>query len=52
MKRGYRLKIKTPLWTGDIDTKSDLLQTTGIMGSLRWWMEGKSEKFSFHSGIT
>lgn len=33
------LKIKTPIWTGDIDSKSDLLQSSGIMGSLRWWTE-------------
>lgn len=33
------LKIKTPIWTGDIDSKSDSLQSTGIMGSLRWWTE-------------
>ena len=34
-----KLKIKTPLWTGDIDSRSDLLQPTGIIGSLRWWTE-------------
>jgi len=33
------LQIKTPIWTGGIDMKSDLLQSSGIMGSLRWWME-------------
>jgi CRISPR-associated protein Cmr1 len=33
------LKIKTPVWTGDIDSKSELLQSTGITGSLRWWTE-------------
>jgi len=37
--RKMNLKIKTPIWTGDIDSKSDLLQSTGIMGSLRWWTE-------------
>ena len=25
--------------TGDIDTKSNLIQATGIIGSLRWWTE-------------
>jgi hypothetical protein len=25
-------KIKTPVWTGDIDQKSELLQPTGICG--------------------
>lgn len=34
-----KLNLKTPLWTGDIDSKSDLVQTTGIIGSLRWWLE-------------
>lgn len=39
MKKTIQLKIRTPLWTGDIDSKSDLLQSSGIIGSLRWWME-------------
>ncbi len=34
-----RLMAKTPIWTGDIDKKSNLLQSTGILGSLRWWTE-------------
>jgi len=34
-----KIKIRTPIWTGDIDQKSRLLQPTGIMGSLRWWTE-------------
>jgi CRISPR-associated protein Cmr1 len=30
----------TPLWTGGIETgKVDRLHETGILGSLRWWME-------------
>lgn len=33
------LQLKTPIWTGDIDMKSSLLQSTGIIGSLRWWTE-------------
>ncbi len=33
------LDIKTPIWTGDIDSKSNLLKSTGIMGSIRWWVE-------------
>ncbi|HEY8541694.1 MAG TPA: type III-B CRISPR module RAMP protein Cmr1 [Pseudothermotoga sp.] len=33
------LQIKTPIWTGDIDSKSDTIQSTGIVGSLRWWTE-------------
>ncbi len=33
------IKIKTPIWTGNIDQKSELLQSTGIMGSFRWWTE-------------
>ena len=31
MSKEYRLHIKTPLWTGDIDSKSDLLQSTGVL---------------------
>ena len=38
-QKPFQLKIRTPLWTGDIDSKSDLLQSTGIIGSLRWWTE-------------
>ncbi len=34
-----KLKIKTPIWTGDIDSKSNVFKATGIMGSLRWWTE-------------
>jgi len=34
-----RVNIKTPIWTGDVDTKSYTIQTTGIVGSLRWWTE-------------
>ena len=33
------LRILTPLWTGDVDQKSELLQSIGIIGSLRWWAE-------------
>jgi CRISPR-associated protein Cmr1 len=34
-----KIKIITPIWTGDIDLKSDWLQSTGIIGSFRWWTE-------------
>ena len=34
-----KLKTMTPLWTGGVDGKSDRLQETGIIGSLRWWYE-------------
>ncbi|HCF37538.1 MAG TPA: type III-B CRISPR module RAMP protein Cmr1, partial [Thermosipho africanus] len=33
------LQIKTPIWTGDVDSKSDIIRSTGIVGSLRWWTE-------------
>ena len=33
------VEIKTPIWTGDVDQKSEFLQSTGIVGSLRWWTE-------------
>jgi CRISPR-associated protein Cmr1 len=34
-----KITIITPIWTGDIDLKSDWLHSTGIIGSLRWWTE-------------
>ncbi len=37
--RKIQLTCLTPLWTGDIDSKSNVLQSTGFMGSLRWWTE-------------
>jgi len=37
--RKLKLTCLTPLWTGDIDTKSDFIQSAGIIGSLRWWTE-------------
>lgn len=33
------LNIKTPLWVGNIDSKTNFPKPTGIMGSLRWWTE-------------
>jgi CRISPR-associated protein Cmr1 len=33
------IKTSTPLWTGGVDTKVDRVHETGIVGSLRWWME-------------
>lgn len=30
----------TPLWTGGVETgKVDRIHETGILGSMRWWME-------------
>lgn len=34
-----RIKTLTPLWTGGVDGKCDRIHETGIIGSLRWWME-------------
>lgn len=34
-----RIRTLTPIWTGDVDQRSESLQCTGIMGSLRWWVE-------------
>lgn len=34
-----QLKFITPVWTGNIDSITDFIQSTGIIGSLRWWME-------------
>jgi len=33
------LTTLTPLWTGGVDTTTDRLHETGIIGSLRWWYE-------------
>ncbi|WP_022854099.1 type III-B CRISPR module RAMP protein Cmr1 [Thermodesulfatator atlanticus] len=37
----FKVKIRTitPLWTGDLEGKSEKLKLTGIIGSLRWWFE-------------
>jgi len=34
-----QLKTLTPLWTGDIDRRSNEIQETAIVGSIRWWYE-------------
>ncbi|AZR72029.1 type III-B CRISPR module RAMP protein Cmr1 [Anoxybacter fermentans] len=34
-----RVNILTKLWTGDIDGKNSERRLTGIIGSIRWWME-------------
>lgn len=34
------ITTRTPLWTGGVETgRVDRLHETGILGSLRWWME-------------
>ena len=33
------LRMRTPLWTGGVDGKSNRVQETGVLGSLRWWYE-------------
>lgn len=34
------IQTLTPLWTGGVETgKVDRLHETGILGSMRWWME-------------
>ncbi|WP_331708175.1 RAMP superfamily CRISPR-associated protein [Thermotoga caldifontis] len=33
------MRAKTPVWAGNSDSKSDTVQATGIMRSLRWWTE-------------
>jgi len=38
-ERTYRLRALTDLWTGDLNGKSDRLITTGLLGSIRWWLE-------------
>lgn len=39
-KLEINIKILTPLWTGGVEAgKCDRIHETGILGSLRWWME-------------
>lgn len=34
-----KIKLLTPIWTGDENRKCTTLRETGILGSLRWWYE-------------
>jgi CRISPR-associated protein Cmr1 len=34
-----RIRMLTPLWTGDINNNCENVKDTGIIGSLRWWYE-------------
>ena len=38
-ERTYELSAKTDLWTGDADREPNRLITTGLLGSIRWWLE-------------
>ncbi|RLG37609.1 type III-B CRISPR module RAMP protein Cmr1, partial [Methanosarcinales archaeon] len=33
------VRVKTPIWTGDVDGKCSKIKETGIICSLRWWYE-------------
>jgi len=35
----FHLRAATEIWTGGADQKNDKLQPTGLLGSLRWWVE-------------
>lgn len=35
----WKLRARTPLWTGNVDRKNERLITTGLLGSIRWWCE-------------
>jgi len=35
----FRIRTLTPLWTGDVERKSEKLREMSIIGSLRWWFE-------------
>jgi len=35
-----RLRCLTPLWLGDVDRDSGAMKESGLVGSLRFWMEG------------
>ena len=34
-----KIKSLTPIWTGGVNGKCDILHETGIIGSMRWWYE-------------
>jgi CRISPR-associated protein Cmr1 len=34
-----KIRTLTPIWTGDVDRKCSKIEETGIVGSLRWWIE-------------
>jgi len=34
-----KIKTLTPIWTGGVNGKCDILHETGIIGSMRWWYE-------------
>ena len=34
-----KIKLLTPIWTGDANRHNTTLRETGIIGSLRWWYE-------------
>jgi CRISPR-associated protein Cmr1 len=39
-KLEINIKTLTPIWTGGVEAgKCDRIHETGILGSLRWWME-------------
>ncbi len=37
--REWVLKAQSPIWTGDADRNGERTVTTGLLGSLRWWLE-------------
>lgn len=37
--RTWRCKALTGIWTGDADGRAERLITTGLLGSIRWWIE-------------
>jgi len=37
--RAWLLKARSPVWTGGADRKRERTVTTGLLGSLRWWLE-------------
>lgn len=35
----FQLQTRTPIWTGDAKNECRRLHETGLIGSLRWWLE-------------
>jgi CRISPR-associated protein Cmr1 len=44
-----RLRMRTPLWTGDVDRTSSTVRETALIGNLRWWYEALIRGFGGHA---
>ncbi|MBD3216034.1 MAG: type III-B CRISPR module RAMP protein Cmr1 [Candidatus Lokiarchaeota archaeon] len=42
-----RINILTPLFTGNMDGQTDIIRSTGVSGSIRWWNEAIFRGFNY-----